>query len=440
MLLRSRLSSPHILKSRLLIRGQNTLRLKNTIEFSSPMRILKHSTDKFVRLYSNKLAQDRSTIVHDKESASHLGHTHSHSHTHMEVNPMLVLSREQFKKNPGVRITWIGLGINIGMAAGKAIGGIVFHSQALLADSVHALSDLVSDFLTLFSVGFSSGNCTREYPNGMGKVETIGSLAVSSILLTAGISIGWSALCSIVGPIIPHTILDTLYTIMGEGHSHSHNITKEVTNINAAWIAAASIGAKEWIYQATKKVAIKTHSNVLMANAWHHRVDSLTSLVALTTITSGYFLNIQSLDAIGGLVVSGLVIKAGFDGLSISVKELLDKALPSNDPLYEKITTLLNKSLSELPIADYADVCSLRNLVVTRSGRNILVEAHLSVPKDVKVTLPELERIRHELRQRLSQELPSLFKTRIEFSRDDSPYYAPPLNHLHHSSQNRQLH
>ena len=96
----------------------------------------------------------------------------NHAHTHGLGNPLLVLSRDQFKTNPGVRITWIGLLTNVGLAVGKFTGGVVFHSQALIADSIHAISDLVSDFLTLFSVGLATRKPTHDYPYGYGKVET----------------------------------------------------------------------------------------------------------------------------------------------------------------------------------------------------------------------------------------------------------------------------
>lgn len=107
-------------------------------------------------------------------SPSHLhSHSHSHGHTHSHAthNPLLVLSTEQIRKNAGVRITWVGLGVNVGIAIGKFFGGIVFHSQALFADAIHAISDMVSDLLTLLSVGLAANKPTSDYPYGYGKMR-----------------------------------------------------------------------------------------------------------------------------------------------------------------------------------------------------------------------------------------------------------------------------
>ncbi|KOG96098.1 Mmt2p [Saccharomyces eubayanus] len=348
-----------------------------------------------------------------------LQHAHGHSHTHLHANPLLSLNIQQIKKNPGVRITWIGLASNVGMAVGKFIGGITFHSQALLADSVHALSDLVSDVLTLFSVHYASRKPTSDYPYGYGKVETVGSLAVSTILTMAGISIGWSSLCAIVGPIIPHTILESWAGLMGESHSHPQSVTQQATNVNAVWIAAGSILIKEWVFQATKKVAIQTHSNVLMANAWHHRVDSLTSLVALVAITSSYFFNIQSLDNLGGLVVSGLIIKTGGQGILSSLKELVDQSIPSTDSRYLDIETVIKDSISGLKTnLDFEGPLSVKDLTILASGPNLRATATLEVPtlhSGQEVGIKFLENTIATIREDLRSKVPNVGKIDIEF-------------------------
>ncbi|QLL32878.1 hypothetical protein HG536_0D04000 [Torulaspora globosa] len=386
----------------------------------------------------------------EKHSSSHShshshSQSHSHSHSHMAINPMLVMSKEQVKRNPGVRITWIGLAINVGLALGKFAGGFIFHSQALMADAVHAVSDMVSDFLTLFSVGLASNKPTSDYPFGYGKIETVGSLAVSTILATAGLSIGWTSLCAIVGPIVPHTVIETLATYIGESHSHSHSITKEVTNVNAAWIAGASIVVKEWIFQATKKIAVQTNSNVLMANAWHHRIDSLTSLVALVTITSGYFFNIQSLDAFGGLIVSGLVIKAGGEGMLSALRELADQSLPRDDDRYLEVESAINDALGKLVSNNNAGrPYAIKDLTVLPSGPNLRANVVLETPLqrwDNVLDIKEFEIVSDHLRTILYRDIPALRRLHIEFveeatEEDDSPedQQAPSGHHHSHST------
>lgn len=349
--------------------------------------------------------------------------TSSKSRLH-EQNELLVWDKEKFWKNPGVRITWIGLAINVGMAAGKLVGGIVFHSQALMADSVHAISDLVSDFLTLCTVGLASKGPTENFPYGFGKVETVGSLAVSSILAMAGLSIGWASLTSIIGPMIPLSVIEVLNTyhlhlFSGSGHSHGHIHAEDITNINAAWIAAASVVAKEWIFRATSKIAKEQNSKVLLANAWHHRVDSLTSLVAFTTITSGYFLNIGMLDSIGGLIVSGLVIKAGFNGVVIAVNELVDRAIPKTDNRYIEVESTLDDLLSKLLSNNNSKKkYSTDSLILLTSGPNMTAKIVLEVPLqrwDNVLDINEFEIVSHHIKKSLMKEIPNLRTVQIEF-------------------------
>ncbi|EHM99962.1 Mmt2p [Saccharomyces cerevisiae x Saccharomyces kudriavzevii VIN7] len=348
-----------------------------------------------------------------------LQHTHGHSHTRLHDDPLLSLNVQQIKRNPGVRITWIGLASNVGMAVGKFIGGMTFHSQALLADSVHALSDLVSDFLTLFSVQYASRKPTSEYPYGYGKVETVGSLAVSTILTMAGISIGWSSLCAIVGPIIPHAILESMANLIGESHTHPQSVAQQATNVNAVWIAAGSILIKEWVFQATKKVAIQTNSNVLMANAWHHRVDSLTSLVALIAITSSYFFGIQSLDNLGGLVVSGLIIKTGGQGILSSLKELVDQSIPPTDSRYLEVESVIKSSLNSLKThLDSKGTLNVKDLTILASGPNLRATTTLEVPilhSGQEVGIKFLESTIATIRKDLRLKVPNVEKVDVEF-------------------------
>lgn len=374
--------------------------------------------------YTSSLKQNKTTL--DDHNHNHIS---CHSHSHSQPNPLLVLSLNEIKRNPAVRITWIGLAMNIGIALGKFVGGVVFHSQALLADSVHAASDLISDVLTLFSVNWAEQRPTENFPYGYGKVETLGSLAVSTILTMAGVSIGWSSICAIVGPIIPHTILETVTAFMGHSHAHvghSHGvITEGVTNINAAWIAAGSIVMKEWIFQATKKIAFDTKSNVLLANAWHHRVDSLTSLVALVAITSSYFFGIQSLDSIGGLLVSGLVIKAGTSGIVDSVNELIDKSLPHTDERYIEIETIIRESLSKLISNNNSDKpYKIKGLTVLLSGRNIRISTTLEAPLQKwnnVLDIKELENVTTYLRTMIKRNIPHVTKINIDFIEEIDP-------------------
>lgn len=283
------------------------------------------------------------------------GHSHSHSagnlfsHTHSHSSQDSVLLQESGGlKNPAIRITWVGLLVNVGMAVGKGVGGVVFHSQALLADSIHAISDLVSDFLTLATVSLGTKIPTKNFPNGYGRVETLGSLGVSALLIFAGLSMGWNGLFTMIHEVfgdLPY--LDNIAALLGGGHSHSHGGGgDEVASINAAWIALGSIAVKEWLYQATMKVADRTGSVVLVANAWHHRIDSLVSVVAVATICSGYLWGISWMDPLGGLIVSSTIARAGYTTAKDAALELAGNQSKLDDrvePMKQRVANILSK-------------------------------------------------------------------------------------------------
>lgn len=191
------------------------------------------------------------------QTRSHTGHSHGHGlghHHHHHHDTTYLIS--QNKKDAGVRITRIGLFVNLAMAIGKGIGGYAFNSQALIADAYHALTDLVSDFMTLATVSFSLKPPSSRFPTGYGKVESLGALGVSSLLLCGGVLMGLNATEVLLTQFFPD-IAQMLahYGLLGHGHSHGHahghGVEVHGPNIHAAWLAAGSIVVKEWLYHAS---------------------------------------------------------------------------------------------------------------------------------------------------------------------------------------------
>lgn len=344
-------------------------------------------------------AGDRLEASHshsDSHTHSHADGSHSIFHTHSHGHNSLLTSS---LSNPAVKITWIGLLVNIAMAISKGAGGIYFHSQSLVADAIHSVSDMVADFLTLATVNVSSRvGSSQNFPLGYGKIETVGSILVSGVLLFAGISVGWSSLLQVFEFWVPSVYEYALTIQFGHNHSHSHGDHDShghghstVPNINAAWIAGGSIVVKELLFRKTMKVAIQTNSKVLVANAWHHRVDSLTSLVALITVTGGYILDVAWLDLIGGLCVSILIIKAGWGTFRSSWNELVDRGEKSGGELYNKVHGVVS---SEVEILDTK--FQLKDLSVLLSGANINV--YFTLVSEVDLGLGELNSIEERLK------------------------------------------
>lgn len=165
---------------------------------SSPLPLAhtaKNSPPRFPRLPPATAKLATSPQSRDHLGHSHDGHAHTHSHLslghhhHHSPGDNIYLTSSN-KHDAGVRITRIGLFVNIFMAISKGFGGWFFNSQALIADAFHALTDLVSDVLTLSTVALALKKPTDRFPNGYGKIESLGSLGVSGLLLAGGIAMG----------------------------------------------------------------------------------------------------------------------------------------------------------------------------------------------------------------------------------------------------------
>ena len=147
------------------------------------------------------------------------------------------------------------------MAIGKGFGGYVFHSQALIADGFHALTDLVSDFMTLATISWSLKPPSDRFPFGYGKIESLGALGVSGLLLFGGLGMGLNSLDTLYTQLFvdaaehAHEHSHGLFSFLG--HSHSHGAG--VPDLNAAWLAGGSIIVKEWLYRASKSTLPHVH-------------------------------------------------------------------------------------------------------------------------------------------------------------------------------------
>ncbi|TQS31451.1 hypothetical protein Golomagni_08265, partial [Golovinomyces magnicellulatus] len=253
------------------------------------------------------------------------GHGHHHGHHHHHDNSFLVSAN---KNDPGVRITRIGLLSNLAMAIAKFIGGWTFGSKAMVADGWHSITDLASDILTLATVSWSIKPPTDRFPLGFGKVESLGALGVSGMLVVGGLYMGWESAISLYGHFNPEGA-HQIFEHVGHGHSHSHSHSDMgIPSLHAAWLAAGTIAIKEWLYHATMKVAKERKSSVLASNAVHHRVDSLTGIVTLAAIVGANLVqNAAWLDPVGGLLISLMVIKAGTDNTQSALYELADQSI-----------------------------------------------------------------------------------------------------------------
>ncbi len=196
--------------------------------------------------------------------------------------------------------TWQGAAVNCVLVIFKFAAGVIGHSTAMIADAAHSLSDLVSDAITWFAVRIASAPPDSAHPYGHGKFESMGALAISGILVATGAGVAWHAFQSLEAILAAGTAVASALAPM----AHATTGVPPPTSIAAA-AAVVSIIAKEWLYQVTMKIGTKYDSKLVKANAWHHRSDAISSVVALLGI-GGSLVRLPILDPIAGLVVSAM--------------------------------------------------------------------------------------------------------------------------------------
>jgi len=257
----------------------------------------------------------------------------------------------QQRKHEINRITWWGVFVNILLAISKLLGGIFGHSQALIADGLHSLSDLISDAMVLFAAKHAGEDADDDHPYGHARFETIATVALGILLILVAIGIFYDAMLRLLSD---ETIeIPRLYTLL---------------------IAAFSILSNEVLYHFTKHVGLKISSKMLLANAWHHRSDAISSIVVLIGI-AGAQMGLPLLDAAAAVIVALMIVKIGAGLGYHGIMELVDTALEPE--LVEKIRQ---------KILSLDEVSELHMLRSRRMGHNALVDVHIQVAPKLSVS------------------------------------------------------
>ena len=255
-------------------------------------------------------------------------------------------------------VTLWGAVVNILLTVAKLLAGIFGRSAAMVADGVHSLSDLLSDLVVLVFTHISSKDKDREHSFGHGKFETMATLIVSVILIVVAYKLMSSGVESIVDIATGETLPEPGYI--------------------ALIAAVISIIAKEILYQWTAKVGKRTNSTVVIANAWHHRSDALSSIGSLIGIGGAIILGHEwtMLDPIAACVISVVIAVTAIRIAIPSLAELLEASLP------EDIENEIIKTAFEVP-----GVNDIHELKTRRNGISFIIDAHIVV--DPSMTIVE---------------------------------------------------
>ena len=269
------------------------------------------------------------------------------------------------------RSTWVSVLVNLVLTAVQMIVGVWAGSQALIADGIHSLSDLVSDFVVLLAGQHSRKAADEDHHYGHQRYETAASLVLGGLLLSVGLGMLWSAVHKLSDP---------------------QGIAK--VQMMALWVALAALVSKELLFRYMLAVAERVRSGMLVANAWHARSDAASSLVVALGI-GGNLLGFPLLDPVAALIVGLMVSKMGWRFAWDALNDLMDRSVSQEQ--IEQIRVTLTET---------AGVQGVHDLRTRKVGDMIMVDAHLEV--DGRLTVREGHDIAALARDRVMQHLPVL--------------------------------
>ncbi len=285
------------------------------------------------------------------------------------------------------RSTWVSVAVNLVLTVVQIVVGVLAKSQALVADGIHSLSDLVADFVVLFASHHSQKDADEDHPYGHQRFETAASLVLGLLLLAVGAGMLWSAVGKLEAP---------------------EKI--EQVHVVALWVAAVALLSKELLFRYMLAVAKRVKSGMLVANAWHARSDAASSLVVGVGIV-GNLLGYPILDPIAASIVGFMVAKMGWEFGWSALHDLMDRAVD------EKEVEAIRKTLRDTP-----GVSNVHDVRTRKMGDMIVVDAHIEV--DALLTVEAGHDIAVEARQRVMQRHRVLnLMTHVD------PWRRPDLDH-----------
>lgn len=290
-----------------------------------------------------------------------------------------------------VRTTIVNSTVNTLLALLKIVFGVIGHSQALVADGIHSFSDLITDAMVLITAKMGEQHPDQEHPYGHRRIETIGSIIISLILIIVAASIVYEAMSDIMHP---------------ESASRPTWIT--------AVVAAISIVANEFLYRYTLHYGNKVNSDLLRSNAWHNRSDALTSVIVLVAVI-GAILGVPYLDAIGAFVIALLIFKMGIKLIWGNIQELIDASVD------EKTLSEIKHCIQQTP-----GVISIHMLRTRLHGGNIFVDVHIQVNPAISVS--EGHFIGEQVHMRLKNELSNVTDVTVHIDPEDDETNFPSIH------------
>jgi cation diffusion facilitator family transporter len=295
------------------------------------------------------------------------------------------------------RSTWVSVWVNIILSLSQVSIGLFAHSQSLIADGIHSLSDLIADFVVLLASHHSQKDADEDHPYGHQRYENAASFVLGLLLLGVGVGI--------------------LMTAIGK---LEHPETIQTVHIEAIWVAGLALVAKESLFRYMIAVAKRIKSSMLVANAWHARSDAASSLVVGIGI-AGNLAGYPIMDPIAAIIVGVMICKMGWGFAWESMNDLVDHS--ADDTEVEAI----RQTLMETP-----GVKGSHELRTRKMGDMIIVDAHIEV--DASITVEQGHDIAVDARKRV------LLRHRVlDLMVHVDPWHRPDLDHVNNAKLDSQV-
>ena len=285
--------------------------------------------------------------------------------------------QERLKKATGITIA--GGATNLGLGIVKIVVGYYCGYMALIADGFHSFSDLVSDFITMITLKIGAREADMRMHYGYRRVETLGALFVSLLLVTIGVGL----------------IVDAF-------HAPEHTFTRFYFEVGL--VAALAVAAKEVLFRLTRRLGIKFGNPVLIANAWHHRSDAVSSVaVLLSVVIHRIFPGVILVDTITTVIIAGLILHAAWEVGVDAVKELIDFS-PSLE-----IVALIEEMAERVPEVTFTDSLRIRTM-----GGALYVE--LCAETDPGLTIEKGHEVAKKIRKEITQNVSNVIEVMVHIS------------------------
>ncbi len=271
-----------------------------------------------------------------------------------------------------VRVSLVSVVWNMILSVFKFVAGILAHSGAMVSDAVHSASDVFSSIVVIIGVRMASKESDREHPFGHERLECVAAIVLSTVLAVTGLGIGYSAVMKLV---------------RGE-------YAASVPGMLALAAAAISILIKEGMFWYTRYYAKKIDSSALMADAWHHRSDSLSSIGALIGI-GGAIIGFPVMEPIASIVICGFIEKAAYDIFKDAVDKMVDKSCDEQ----------MERELRECAL-ETSGVLQVDLMRTRMFGNKIYVE--MEIGADAELSLGESHAIAEEVHDAIENKWPKI--------------------------------